>query len=381
MILGVAQLTASDFEALGLYDPAERHAPQRLELLQYLVSVGATAEDLLAYHDDLAGLPSVVAIRAGRALTVSEVAASAGVEEEKLLRISRAAGFAEPGPEDRVFTEQFAGLAAGLAAAEELFGEQAMVQLVRVMGATMARLADAIVSAFLVNVEPRLSEDDPARLEVARANAHASALLPTVNAGLDILLRQHLLAVRRSSLGMHAEAGYETRSMCIGFADLVGSTALAQRKSAGELGAVLSEFERMVADIVISAGGRVVKMIGDEVLFTTGDLSSACSIALQLAERCADHPNLPLVRAGLAAGEVTMRDGDVFGPVVNLAARAVKVAAPGEVMVPSALAAAAGLACEPAGTSELKGFDSEVPLCRLLARGQPPARVYGPSQG
>jgi adenylate cyclase len=367
MIVAVAQLTAFDFEALGLYDPAEPYAPQRLELLEYLVSVGATAEDLLAYRDDLAGLPSVVAIRAGRALTVSEAAASAGIEEEKLLRISHAAGFAEPGPEDRVFTEQFASLAGGLAAAEELLGEEAMVQLVRVMGATMARLADAIVSAFLVNVEPELSEDDPARLEVARANAHASALLPTVNAGLDILLRQHLLAARRSSLGMHADAGYETRRLCIGFADLVGSTALAQRKSAGELGAVLSEFERIVADTVTSAGGRVVKLIGDEVLFTTGDTRSACSIALELTERCADHPELPSVRVGLAAGEVTMRDGDVFGPVVNLAARAVKVAAPGEVIAPPTLAAAAGLACESAGSHELKGFDTRIPLCRLLA--------------
>ena len=85
------------------------------------------------------------------------------------------------------------------------------------------------------------------------------------------------------------------------------------------------------------------------------------------------------MRVGLAAGEVMLRDGDVFGPVVNLAARAVKVAAPGQVVVPPALAATAGLACEPLGAHELKGFDDEVSLCRLLAREQRAADANGAS--
>jgi len=375
----MSQLTASDFQALGLYDPADPHAAQQLELLEYLVSVGATGEDLVDYRHDLAGLPSVLAFRTGRALTASEAAEQGGIEEQKLLRVSRAAGFPDPGPEDRVFTERFAGLAAGLTAAEELLGEDVVIQLVRVMGSAMARLADALVSAFLVNAEPGLSRDDPVGMQVARANTRAGELVPTVVIGLDILLRRHLLIARRSSLGMGSTAGYETRQMCVGFADLVGSTALAQRASTVELGGVLSEFERIVSDTVTTAGGRVVKLIGDEVLFTAGNPHSGCSIALQLADNFAHHAKVPPVRVGLAAGEVMLRDGDVFGPVVNLAARAVKVAAPGQILVPPALAAAAGLACEPLGTRELKGFDDEVPLCRLLAREQRAADANGAS--
>ncbi|MGC1814227.1 MAG: hypothetical protein WA696_08840, partial [Solirubrobacterales bacterium] len=78
-------------------------------------------------------------------------------------------------------------------------------------------------------------------------------------------------------------AGYESQRMCVGFVDLVGSTVLAQRLSTRELGTVLTEFEHVAADTVTSAGGRVVKLIGDEVLYTASDEASACTIALNLA--------------------------------------------------------------------------------------------------
>jgi class 3 adenylate cyclase len=367
MIVDVADMSAADFEALGVYDPEAPHAAQRLQLLEYLVSLGATADDLVAYRDGLPGLASVVAIRGGRALTLPEAVDRAGIPKEKLLQITRAAGFPEPGPQDRVVSEQFAGLAADMAAAEAVFGEDAVHQLVRVMGSAMARLADAIVSAFLVNVEPAVRGEDPAGLGVARANAEAAALVPTVNATLDILLRQHIIAARRTILGDPAQAGYETRRMCVGFVDLVGSTALAQRLSTHELGAVLTAFEHVAADSVTSTGGRVVKLIGDEVLYTTGDESSACMIALNLPATFTDHPIVPPVRAGVAGGDVLLRDGDVFGPIVNLAARAVKLAAAGEVVVPVAVARAAGIEAEPLGQHELKGFDEGVELCRLIA--------------
>jgi adenylate cyclase len=117
---------------------------------------------------------------------------------------------------------------------------------------------------------------------------------------------------------------------------------------------------------VTSAGGRVVKLIGDEVLYTTGDERQACAIALALAAAFAQHETVPPVRAGVAGGEVMMRDGDVFGPVVNLAARAVKVAGTGEVVAPAAVVAAAGVRAEPLGPRELKGIGGGVELYRLL---------------
>lgn len=367
MIVEVPDLTAAQFEALGVYERRGLHAPHQLQLLEYLVSLGATADDLVAYRDELPGLATVLAIRGGEGMTVSEAAQRTGIRREKLLQINRAGGFPEPGPDDRVMGEQFAGLAAGMAAAEAVFGEDAVLQLVRVMGSAMARLADAIVSAFLVNVELAVRDDDPVGLSVARANAEAVALLPTVNSALDILLRRHILGARRTILGDAAEAGYETQRMCVGFVDLVGSTALAQRLSSRELGGVLTTFEHLAADSVTALGGRVVKLIGDEVLYTAGDESSACTTALNLTATFADHPTVPQVRAGVASGDVLLRDGDVFGPVVNLAARAVKMAAPCEVVAPTAVAVAAGIKAEPLDQHQIKGFDDHIELCRLIA--------------
>ena len=182
---------------------------------------------------------------------------------------------------------------------------------------------------------------------------------------LDVLLRQHLIAARRTIMG-EAEAAYETQQMCVGFVDLVGSTALSQRLSTSELGAVLTEFENTASDIVTAGGGRVVKLIGDEILYTTSDPHSACAIALELAATFSEHPRVPPVRAGVAGGDVMLRDGDVFGPVVNLAARAVKVAAPGEIVASLDIASAAGRSSEPLGKQVLKGFGDQVELFRVV---------------
>src|SRR5919201_4156028 len=196
-----SSMSVAEFERHGLYDPRAPNAAQRLELLEFLVSLGATVEDLVTYRDELPGLASVVTIRGGTAVTVAEAAERSGLPESKIRRLNRAAGFSDPGATDRVFTEQFIGIAEAITAAEGVFGEEAVMQLIRVMGSAMARVADAVVSAFLVNVEPGARGSDPVGLAVARANSDAAALLPGVTPALDVLLRQHLIAARRTIIG------------------------------------------------------------------------------------------------------------------------------------------------------------------------------------
>jgi len=359
-------LGPNELADLGVYDPDAPDATQRLALLEFVQELGAGPEDLHAYSDQLAGLASVVALRGGPALTAAEVVERFGITEEKPQQLNRAAGFPDPGPDDRVFSERFGELGATLAAAEALFGKEAVLQLVRVMGASMARVADAVVSAFLVNVEPAARGDDADGLALARANADAAALVPAVTAALDVLFRQHVVAARRSGMGVEADTGYENQRMAVGFVDLVGSTALAQRLDTRELGALLTEFENTASDTITAGGGQVVKLIGDEILYTAADERAAADIAFALERMFGRHPRIPEVRAGLASGDVLLRDGDVFGAVVNLAARAVKEAGPGELVASPEFAAAAGAETEPLGTRELKGFGESVELCRLL---------------
>jgi adenylate cyclase len=360
-------MDADDFTSLGLYDADAPDAGDRLALLRYLVDLGATSDDLVLHHeqDQLAGLATVLALRGGPGLTLGDVAGRSSLDEEHVVAFMRAAGFPIPGPSDRVFSQSFAALSGLLPVAEELFGADVVLQLVRVMGAAMSRLADALVSAFLVNVEPPARREDPVGLGIARANTQAVGMLPTAMQVLDLLLRQHLLAARRSMLGDAGEVGYETKHLCVGFVDLVGSTRLAESASLRELGGLLTEFEHLVTDAVIGAGGRVIKLIGDAVLFTATDLRDGCAIALAVTGLLRQHDRLPACRVGLAAGEVMLRDGDVFGRVVNLAARAAGEAAPNDVVIPTSLAHELGLQGTSLGPRRLRGFADAIDLTRF----------------
>jgi adenylate cyclase len=108
---------------------------------------------------------------------------------------------------------------------------------------------------------------------------------------------------------------------------------LSQHLSDEELAAVVGRFEEISHDIVTSKRGRVVKMIGDEVMFVVDSVAAAARIGLDLADAYADDDLLSDVRVGLACGPVLLRDGDYFGPTVNLAHRIVNIGNPGTVLM------------------------------------------------
>ena len=116
-------------------------------------------------------------------------------------------------------------------------------------------------------------------------------------------------------------------------------------------------------------GGRVVKLIGDSVMFVANDPVAAADIALALVDAFAAHDLLPPVRTGVATGDVLARDGDFSGAIVNLAARAVSIARPSTLLVDretrDALDGSAAFSCRTAGSFALKGFRKRVPLSRI----------------
>jgi adenylate cyclase len=351
--------------ALGVYDPGDPDAELRLQLLDYLTDLGATEEELVTFKDTLPALAGVLAVRGGPVLTLEEAAARAGVGTDELRELALAAGLPDPEPDVPIFTDGFVTLAAAMKDVASVFGEEPSTQLIRVLAAAMSRVADAMVSSFLVNVASPAQRLDPVGLGVARANVEVASLLPFVAPALDALLRQHLLISQRL-VAVDGDVGaFETRHLVVGFVDLVGSTELGEKVNLSELGSTLSDFERIATETVAEGGGRVVKLIGDEILFTATDALSASSIALDLADAFQGHPNVPQVRAGLASGEVMLRDGDVFGPVVNLASRIVNVAQAGEVVTTPEVATSTGLPSEPLGVHQLSGIVGEVELHRL----------------
>jgi adenylate cyclase len=107
-----------------------------------------------------------------------------------------------------------------------------------------------------------------------------------------------------------------------------------------ELGQLIERFEGMAADVVALNGGRVIKSIGDEVLFVTDTPAQGAAVALALQDKVASAEDMPELRIGLAYGSILIRLGDVYGEVVNIASRLTSEAKPGRVLGDREIAAA-----------------------------------------
>ena len=92
-------------------------------------------------------------------------------------------------------------------------------------------------------------------------------------------------------------------------------------------------FETTCADLVAAHGGRLIKTLGDEVLFAADDPGLAAEIGLRLIETLTNDASMPELRVGIAFGTMTTRMGDVFGNTVNLASRLTSIAPKDRVLV------------------------------------------------
>jgi adenylate cyclase len=194
--------------------------------------------------------------------------------------------------------------------------------LARVIGSSISRIADAEVTAFVQNVAAPLAEERK-ELAIAQAHVQLASLNPSLAMALDLAHRYHCeAALRRVALVPGAGQG---RRLAVGFADLVGFTSLSQTLPASELAAAISHFESRANETVPAARGRVIK-IGDEAMFVADDSKDGCEVALRFVEAFRDDELLPPVRGGLASVDTITQEGDYFGPVVNLAARATMIA-------------------------------------------------------
>ena len=151
--------------------------------------------------------------------------------------------------------------------------------------------------------------------------------------------RRHLSAtVARMLADADPESYGMTKMRSVGFADLVSFTALVRRLSERDLARLVSRFEALSADVITAHGGRLIKTVGDEVLFTTVGAAPAAAIALDLVDTMTQDDVLPAVRCGMARGPIISRLGDVFGTTVNRASRLTAVAQAGTVLVDATMA-------------------------------------------
>jgi len=373
-------LTADDFEAAGVYDPSSPNAASRMELLTWLVEQGFTIEQMAATRrgeglDALSGGDMLIV--PGPLRTRVEAIERSGLSADRMDAYAMAFGLAPLGfsPEGEIgITDEEADVLASLGSLGDrggLFSEAEVLSLFRVLGASLGRMADATLSLFLTDVESPHRQSGGVELPLTKKVFEAVQMLDGFIPALDPLFRRLLLQSiersRRATIDLRERLRYR---YAVGFVDLVGFTEISGSMSTTELSTFLREFEGRAYDVVNEAGGRVVKLIGDEVMFVATDANSACRAAEALmsgfgtegASGCAVLPC-----GGIAYGEVLVRGGDYYGAVVNLASRLADQAVPQELLVTEELAeSATRCTFEPAGRRVMKGFADPVAVRSLV---------------
>ena len=364
-------MTPQEWHAIGVLDLDAPDAREQLNHLRLLHARGATPEQIVAAHRDgrLGRLAAeLLFLPDPERLTAPEVAERAGVSVATVQRLWRLVGFAEIPDDLPRFTARDVELVQTFAAASAFFGEAPAAQLLRVVASAVARVADATVSTFTSTVGATSMAADPDGLALREANLTAAQLYPGLNAAIDTLLRHHLVEASRPNVSGTTPRGYERSTRAVGFVDIVGSTALSRQLPLDDVALAVQHFEATSSDIVSANAGRVVKFVGDAVMFTMPNPLDACRAALEIVEAVADDAVLAGLRGGVAYGDVVVRDGDCYGPVVNLAARAAAIARTGTVVVSDDLRTGAqdgSLQFEPLPPQALKGFGDAVVLFRV----------------
>jgi adenylate cyclase len=368
---------AGSLERAGLYDPSAADAASRLELIEHLLEGGVTIDEMVAAERSGQLLVTLSADRMmidlGAQLTPEQIARKVGVVLDRVLRVRLAAGF--PGDIDQPVPEWVADDVAGFELALALFGEGATLAFTRVMGSAASKVAEAAIDLFAAEVDSRLNARGALPIEWALANEQAASLVEVATAIITHLLREHLvLAIRRQRADIETHGN--VRPTAVGFVDLANSTEWGAALSLPQQAEALALFERAAWEIATTTRGRVVKLIGDEAMFTAADPVDALEIALDLCAAVDAEPTLPPARGAVGFGDVVTRDGDVYGPLVHVIARAVKVAEESAVVVDAAVAsrcreAGARIDFADLGPQRLKGIEMPVTLYRAVSLDRP----------
>jgi adenylate cyclase len=276
-------------------------------------------------------------------LTGEQVAADVGIDFDAARQRWRSLGFSAVEDDVRAFTHADVD---ALRLTEELsdlgFVEPADEQaLIRSLGRSFARLAEWQMGLLAKQI-------DLDSMSLEEISEVMNRLVPAVESLQNYVWRRHtlaaasrlLLAAEREDTEGHdpADGGGDGELRGVGFADIVNYTRQSRSLSRSELTALIDDFEARALEIVTSHDGRIVKTIGDEVLFVADEPGQIARIGLELVEEHERNEHFPELRVGLAWGPVVARLGDVLGPVVNVASRLTSTSRPGRVLTDRALA-------------------------------------------
>lgn len=279
--------------------------------------------------------------------TREQVAEVSGVPLERAQRLWVAMGFAvDSDPDSPMFTDADVAALQSITSLVDrgIIDPDLEVSVTRALGQSFSRLAEwqlGLLNSHIVDRVRTNGTDRPVDVHAVAAEAAlvAEQMLPTLETLQSYVWRRHLASNAARFLDSRGE-DVDSRTLAIGFADMVGYTSLTRRLDITELTELLEFFESTATNVISQNRGWVIKNVGDEVLFAVEDPADAARIALALQDAAQSTEELPNLRIGLARGEVLVRFGDVYGSVVNIAARLTSAARPGTVLVDEKIAAA-----------------------------------------
>lgn len=209
--------------------------------------------------------------------------------------------------------------------------------LIRTLGRSFARLAEWQITMLARTIG---SQPD---LDIKSLGAVMDEVTPVIEEVQNYIWRRHTLSAASRLLlapSLDADEDGEGAFTAIGFADIVGYTRQTRSLTQGDLASLVEHFEAQALAIITGHNGRIIKTIGDEILFAADSAADAAAIALDLVEEHLVDEDFPQLRVGVAWGSVLQRLGDVFGPTVNIASRLTSIARPGRALVDKELAEA-----------------------------------------
>jgi adenylate cyclase len=366
-VFAIGQDAAMDFAEAGLLDGLEgAEREQREKLLARLADDGFSLDDLTKAVDEnrLALLPVDEVL--GGAYSAKEIEERTHLPAGIMVRIRRLHGLPEPKPDDKVFSEEDIEAARSTKLFLDAgFSEERIIEITRVLGEGMGRLATTITAAFAQTFLHKGDNEEDVALRFAElAEQLTPATAPILVAAFNAHLRD---AVSRAMLGRaELESGdaVGSQELTICFADLVGFTRLGNQVEVLELGTVAGRLAELAASVT-EAPVRLIKTIGDAAMFVSTDPVPLVGVALDLVAAF-EREELPSLRAGIASGPALVRAGDYYGNSVNLASRVTGVARPVSVLCTQEVRDAAPEVYDwsAAGRYRLKGVSGQTRLYR-----------------
>jgi adenylate cyclase len=368
----VSEVGVKDFESAGLLDGlegGEREA--RLGLLRELAGEGFSMDELkAAAAEDRLGLLPVDRLLAGETkYAARDIERLSGLPLDFLFAVRQAIGLALPDPDERAFGDADLEAACLFKRLRDAgLPDEGLLEVTRVLGSGLAQGAEAMRMLVARWLLPQgVDERELSGLTLAAARELLPMTTPLLQYTLTAHMRDQVRNQQYGLLELAEEASTSTRGVFVAFTDMVGYTRLGERIEIVELGRLVGRLGSLARESV-RPPTRIVKTIGDAIMFVSPAPEPLLDTMLGLTEHVeAEREELPPIRSGLAAGVALSRDGDWYGPPVNLASRITDIARAGSVLATQDLhdAAPDRYAWSYAGEHRLRGFRRPVALYRV----------------